>query len=130
MLDKLETVIDTAGRLYSVAKAFGNTDLLGIIELLQNQLTETKEADWEQAREIDTLRSEIRQLKTEIQNLTDMLAEELVFKVSAYYRKDTDEAFCPGCFDSKHALARLIPYKGNNQMTRRCPVCNNRYKLH
>jgi hypothetical protein len=124
MMDILDAVIEKTANLNALAKLVKNPDILKECIKLQEQLLDIQTA-------YNDLRSENTALRGKVKNLEAVIAGELVFKISAYYRKGSDEAFCPKCLDSDHKLSHLIPTAGTVlNTTHRCPDCNNRYKLH
>jgi ribosomal protein L29 len=124
MIDIIDNVISKASAICELAQLMHDNDLLEKVTNLQIELTNLR------LKLINTQYENIK-LREQVENLEAVIAKELVFKVSAYYRKNSNEAFCPKCVDIEHKLSRLIPTAGNIlATTHKCPTCGNRYKLH
>jgi hypothetical protein len=124
MADIVDTIISKAAALYELAKQFDNIEFLQKIAGLQKELIEMQ-------MEHNTLRAETLRLQEKVQTLESTVIKHLVFKKTAYFYPDSDEAFCSGCIDGDRVPVRLVPTTGVvPAKIYKCPRCKNTYRLH
>jgi hypothetical protein len=87
----------------------------------------------EQAMQLSTRLSETHQellsAKVRVRELEEALSNraELVWRSSAYWRKDGDGPFCPGCWDGRKQLSRIVKLPDLSWMSQ-CPVCKSTFE--
>jgi hypothetical protein len=124
MTDIIDNVISKAAALYELAKQFNDQKFLQKIADLQRELIDMQMAH-------NGLRKENLDLQEKVQTLESVIVKQLVFKKTAYFYQDGDEAFCPGCIDGDHVPVRLVPTTGViPARVYRCPRCKTTYRLH
>jgi ribosomal protein L29 len=119
----IESVISKAAAIYDLAKQVNNLELQQKIADLQSELIDMRFS-------YNTLRSENLTLQEKVQTLEAVIAGDLMFVETAYFHKESGEAFCPGCIDGDHTLAHLVPVMGASQTSYKCPRCKNVYRIH
>jgi thioesterase domain-containing protein len=124
MIDIIDSIISKTAALHEIAKQFDNMDFLQKIADLQKELIEMQMTH-------NRLRKENIDLQEKVQTLEDTVIKRLVFKTTAYFYPDSDEAFCPGCIDGDRVPVRLVPTTGSvPTKIYKCLRCKNTYRLH
>jgi FtsZ-binding cell division protein ZapB len=130
-MDIIDSVISKTSALYDLAKRFDSQELRQKIADLQEELITVQATCNDLRKENSDLRKKNFDLQEKIQTLEDVIIGRLVFKKTAYFYQDNDEAFCPGCVDGDHVPMRLVPTTGTiPAKIYKCPRCKNTYRLH
>jgi hypothetical protein len=127
----IDGVIAKVAVIYELAQLMNNRELLEKIAGLQKELIDAREAHIKLLQEKSELSQENIDLREQLTLLNSAVIRKLQFIETAYFDRETGEAYCPGCIDAAHTPVRLVPIASDLlKTTHRCPRCKERFKLH
>lgn len=123
IIEGINTSIEIFKKLKEVNEKIKNVEIQMLIADLGLELAEIK-------NDLAELLNENRELKDKIKNLTSKNEDILEFKNGYYFKGNGEGPFCPGCYDSKKEVFRLV--ENNRHFSAfgkyKCPVCAENYK--
>ncbi|UYK76878.1 hypothetical protein NG825_00240 [Xanthomonas sacchari] len=119
LITSVATAIQLTQRLREINKNIANAEFSNVLADLSMELAEVK-------IQLTGLREENEKLRRQIAHKESL---ELVFKDFAYFSKDNDGPFCPGCYDSSSKIIRLTKLSQPFTVfgSHSCPTCKQKF---
>jgi len=124
LMSGIISAIEIAKKLNSLNKKIKDADFKMFIADLNIELANAK-------NNIAELIDENTKLKAEVERLNYKKLETLQFKGGAYYNSNSDGPFCPGCYDGKQKISRLVENNPDFKFAGNyiCSVCGKMFKV-
>ena len=124
LMSGIISAIEIAQKLNSLNNKIKDADLKMFIADLNIELANAK-------NNIAELLDENTKLKAEVEKLNHKKLETLQFKGGAYYNSNNDGPFCPGCYDGKQKISRLVENNPDFKFIGNyiCSVCRKMFKV-